>query len=111
MHREVLRLGSYIENPVQVDHENRNTLDNQKHNLRTCSNAQNQQNIPSKSHTKFKYKGIKLSKNKKRWEARITVNKKQIHLGTFDTDVEAAKIYDSHAMQFFGEFAFLNFPK
>lgn len=32
------------------------------------------------------------------------------HLGTFATAEEAAKVYDEHAKQLYGEFAYLNFP-
>ncbi len=41
----------------------------------------------------------------------IMVDYKKYNLGRFDDAVEAAKTYDKKAVELFGEFAFLNFPK
>lgn len=42
------------------------------------------------------YRGIRISKNKKRFCARINVDKKEVYLGTFDTKREAGIAYDSY---------------
>jgi hypothetical protein len=44
-----------------------------------------------------------------RWQARITIDRKQHHIGTFDTPEEAARAYDARALEAFGSFAVLNF--
>lgn len=50
------------------------------------------------SHNKSNFRGVCLTPNKKRFVAQIGVNKKKIHIGTFKTDVEAAKAYDEYVI-------------
>lgn len=44
-----------------------------------------------------------------RWRVRIVYNCHIYHLGYFDNEIEAAKIYDQKTKEVFGEFAYLNF--
>jgi hypothetical protein len=48
-----------------------------------------------------------INKNRKKsiWKAGI----KNIHIGYFETEIEAAKAYDTEARKIFGERAVLNF--
>jgi hypothetical protein len=105
MHRFILNL---ISPKIKIDHINHDGLDNQKHNLRICSQQQNNWNQKSK---KLKMKGVIFHKRLKRFQAAIRVNGEAIHLGTFDSEETAAKTYDSAAKQYFCEFACLNFPE
>jgi hypothetical protein len=91
-----------------TDHKNRDGLDCRRSNLRFATRAQNSQN---KAHprTASVFKGVS-KKAGRRWSALITVNKKKIHLGHFDTAEEAARAYDAAAIEYFKEFAALNFP-
>lgn len=45
------------------------------------------------------YRGVHLIKSSKRWRALVGVNKKQIHLGVFETAIEAAKAYDAYVIE------------
>lgn len=104
MHRQITN----CPHRLQVDHVDHNTLNNQKSNLRICTNTQNQGNSKPCISTS-KYKGITWYKRDKKWEAQIKINYKTIHLGRFNSEIEAAKVYDIAAKKHFGEFAYLNF--
>ena len=54
------------------------------------------------------YKGV--TREGKRWVARLTVNRHQFNLGTFKTEVDAAKEYDKKVRELCNGNAFLNFP-
>lgn len=88
-----------------VDHVNGNGLDNRRCNLRVVTNRQNAQNI-HKIKSKAKYKGVQKRGN--RWSARITVDGKQIFLGSFGTCQEAVNAYDDAAIEHYREFAATN---
>jgi len=93
------------------DHINRNKLDNRKSNMRKCTYSQNAVNAKYNFHNKVsKYRGVCWSKEMSLWKASIRVNTKAIHLGFFENEIDAAKIYDSAARHYFDNFAYLNFP-
>lgn len=90
-----------------VDHINGNTLDNRKQNLRICTIQQNSWN-KKKQNSLYKYKGVQLRKDRGNWRACITYNNKFISLGSFKTELEAAKAYNTKALELYGEYAKLN---
>ena len=93
----------------EVDHIDRNPLNNVRSNLRLCSRTQNQQNRGVFKNNKCGYKGVYFDSRKQRWRARITVNKRRISLGSYESKEEAAKAYDAAAITHFKEFAAPNF--
>ncbi|MDQ0896261.1 MULTISPECIES: AP2 domain-containing protein [unclassified Paenibacillus] len=60
----------------------------------------------SKNKRYSNYKGV--SKRRGRWIASIGKDNKRYNLGTFETDIDAAKAYNTKAIELFGEFAWLN---
>ena len=92
---------------MQVDHKNRNGLDNRRDNLRLATHGQNLAN--SKTHSESGFKGVE--KNKHRFYASISIDGKTKKLGGYDTPEEAARAYDEAALEQFGEFARINFSK
>ena len=107
MHRLILGLehGDLREG----DHINHNILDNQRHNLRICTHAENQHNRSlTKRHTSSRFKGVTWNKHAKKWRARIRVDSIGKFLGYFSKEKYAAQAYNLAAKRYFGEFAFLN---
>jgi hypothetical protein len=120
MHRELIK----CPDDKEVDHINRNTLDNRKSNLRICNRTQNnynskKRNRQSNYHPQSKYKGVRYVfcikpdgrkyTRRKPWAASGRLNSKNVHLGYYTTEEEAAKKYDEFAIKHYGEFARLNF--
>ena len=94
---------------VIVDHINHNGLDNRKANLRFVTVTQNAWNSTMGLNSgSSKYKGICWEKDKHRWRGRISINNKSKHLGFFDDEKAAARVYNKAAKKHRGEFAVLN---
>lgn len=106
MHRLILGVASGEE----IDHIDRNKLNNCRGNLRICSRAANLHNRAPKGHTS-KYKGVCFEKFTGRWLVQIRANGKRIKVGRFDNEIDAAKAYDIAAKRYHGDFAFLNFSE
>ena len=87
----------------QIDHIDKNGLNNSMKNLREATNEQNQANTDGKSKLGF-LKGTHRQTNG-RYQARIQANGKQKALGTFDTMQEAHEAYCKAATELFGDFA------
>ena len=68
-----------------IDHKNGNTTDNRLSNLREATPQQNSQNC--------KGRGTSFNKKARKWESRISVNRKDLFLGYFDTEEEARQAY------------------
>lgn len=76
-----------------VDHINNNKTDNRLDNLQIVSHRYN--SSKDQKNRSSKYVGVYWCKNVKKWRARITINKKLIHLGCFIDEVEASNKYQS----------------
>ncbi len=91
MHREVLRLSPKGATNLEVDHINRNRLDNRKENLRTVTSGEQRQNLSKRSGTTSRYRGVSWSKRANRWQAYYTLDGKMTHLGLFGDEEQAAE--------------------
>jgi hypothetical protein len=89
LHRELL--GLVPGDGLEVDHRNLDKLDDRRANLRIVPHGGNAQNVPSQGGSS-RYRGVFWSTTERRWLARVTVNGKLFHLGTFtDEPAEVAR--------------------
>lgn len=95
----------------QIDHKNRDGLDNRKCNLRKCSTKENIRNCGLSSRNKTGYKGVRYSKERDYYTCRLDAKEHKIYLGIFENKEEAALVHDEAAEIYYGEFAYLNFPE
>lgn len=102
MHRYLLGLGQGDERIT--DHINGNRLDNRRENLRICNQMQNGKNLGIKKTNTTGCAGIRVTACG-RYNARITVNRKEIHIGNFKTFEEAVRARKKAETVYYGEFA------
>lgn len=92
--------------PSLLDHKDTDRTNNRISNLRLANKSTNGANRGINKNNTTGYKGV--IKHPKGYIARIKVNRKCIHLGTFKDLIAAAKCYDQGAIKYFGEFAVTN---
>ena len=76
----------------QVDHVDHDKTNNKVSNLRYATQSQN--NTNRRGYGRSKYKGVSFSEKKQRWEVRIANSKIKKRFGSYETEIEAAKIYN-----------------
>lgn len=114
LHREIVA----VTQDALVDHRNHNKADNRRANLRPCTASQSMGNrrkfsIVGAANPTSKYKGVtwQVAGGARPWAARLHCNGSRKYLGVFSSEADAARAYDAAAKEYFGEFAYLNFPE
>lgn len=79
--------------PREIDHLDRNPMNNRIVNLRTASKAVNQHNRGIQRNNSSGYPGVCWNKQKKKYQAQIKINNKHIYLGCFTTPEDAFLAY------------------
>lgn len=99
MHRSIMNTPKNL----MTDHIDGNGLNNQRSNLRLCTNSQNQANSIIRKNNTTGYKGVCLKKGK--YTATISINRKRVHLGVFKTKLEAHEAYVEASKKYHKEFS------
>lgn len=102
MHRLILDV---TDSSINVDHRNGIRHDNQRHNLRTCTKAQNSWNRPAQQNNTSGYKGVSRHTNTGKWQAIIGHNGARLNLGLFESAEAAHAAYCAKARELHGEYA------
>lgn len=110
MHRFILGLdrGEGV-----VDHINGNGLDNRKVNLRGANPTLNSANRRKRKNCQSKYKGVTFNRGRIVAQIfhRVDGRRYKDALGVFETEEQAARVYDRRAIELWGEYAKTNFPR
>lgn len=103
-----------------VDHINGDPLDNRRENLRMATPMQNAANAHKRSGCSSLYKGVSWDRSAGGWRAELNLTVTpayrgkrgkavRLHLGLFESEVDAAIAYDNIAAEWYGDYARLNF--
>lgn len=105
MHRAILP------GTISVDHRDGNGLNNTRANLRPANKSENNRNIGKPRHgVTSQFKGVCWHPKAGKYQATCRYNRKNIYIGLFVDEREAAWAYDREARRRFGSFARTNFP-
>ena len=89
---------------LETDHEDGNTLNNRRANLRHASTAQNQVNRKLQFNNTSGVKGVSWDPQRRKWRAMIAIDGRDRILGRFRTIEEAASTYSAASTKLHGEF-------
>lgn len=103
MHREIVK----PEEDQDVDHENHDTLDNQRGNVRPATGTQNNRNCRVSKKSSTGIKGVMFVSKRNKYQSSITVDNKKIWLGYFLTSEEASAAYTEASVKYHKEFSCL----
>lgn len=111
LHRAIIAhiLNRELTRAEVVDHENHDTLDNRRKNLRLTSQHLNQANMVVPKHNTSGFKGVHWNTARSLWLANIKHEGHVWYVGAYEDIEDAAYGYDQWAMQLRGEFALTNF--
>jgi hypothetical protein len=101
---------AFLPNPEglpEVDHIDRNPLNNRVENLRWANRSMNCLN--RRTWGKCCYRGVSFNKRQHQYVAQISHQGVRVHLGTYDSPEEAASVYDFHARELRSSDALTNF--
>ena len=97
----------YGEMPKQLDHINKDSLDNRIENLRLATSSENMSNRNIFKNNKSGYPGVCWHKQHQKWGVTIGINGKFNHLGYFE-DLELAGLVSIEARdKYHGKYASL----
>lgn len=92
-HRLVWLLNNGVWPANQIDHMDRNRVNNQIGNLREATNAENGQNQKMRVDNTSGCTGVSWITQHRKWQAKIKLKGRYKHLGLFESKEDAANAY------------------
>ena len=90
-----LLLGLEPQERREVDHVNRDRLDNRRENLRSATRQQNLQNLAARG-GRSQHRGVSFCKQTGRWVAKVKIGYQEHWLGRHDTEEQAAAVASAY---------------
>lgn len=91
LNHRIIFLWHYGWLPKNVDHKDKNPLNNKIDNLRSATEAENSWNAKLRVDNTSGIKGVYKTKSDKKWRVQVQVNNKRKNIGGFD-DLELAEL-------------------
>tara|TARA_R110000822_G_scaffold224614_1_gene357557 strand:- start:138 stop:713 length:576 start_codon:yes stop_codon:yes gene_type:complete len=88
-----------LENKELIDHIDGNRTNNILSNLRWATSQENARNRKKRTGTSSQYKGGYFNKRNNNWRSAIMINGKTIHLGTYETEIQAGQAYNNYIIE------------
>lgn len=86
IHRAIMGLS--VGDGLEVDHINRDKLDNRRANLRIVPKGSNVQNMGSRVGSSSRFRGVTWNKRSCKWQAQLH----GVYLGMYESEVEAGEV-------------------
>lgn len=103
MHRIIAeRMG--LDLKKEIDHKDRNPLNNHRSNLRAATRAENCRNKDPQSNNTSGHPGVTFDKRRNKWYATVWISRKRKYLGYFNTFEEAKAARIAGEIEHYGEF-------
>ena len=91
MHSIIFQSFNKLKKGFIVDHKNNVKTDNRLSNLQQIKHRENSSKDKHRYNPTSKYVGV--NKVGEKYRATISINNKKIHIGYFDSEIEASKAY------------------
>lgn len=92
------------EEPPEIDHRDWDKSNNRWVNLRAANRTGNTRNQRKLKAGTSKYRGVSWNRRRDAWRAKITVDRRDIHLGFFEDEDAAAQAYRKASEKYHGTF-------
>jgi len=92
-------VGAIEDQSVEVDHINRDPLDNRRANLRSLPRGTNSQNMSAHSDAVSQYRGVAWDKHRGKWKATARIAGRLKHVGYFGDETEAGEAARAYRLE------------